>query len=264
MPKITAVMIDSREPEWVQKLKFGGVPVLVDMLPTGDVQAVTDDGHTLIIERKTADDFLNTLKDDRLFPQMARMVEIRNQQLASGQPVTSWPYLIIQEPITANHDGKVVTGRGVTGWTWPAVMGTLLSIQELGVAVMFANGQLDFEDSVLRLGKRNRAPQMRIMPPRMPNVLGPKAAFLAALPGVGIERVQDVLEWAGDSVAMALIGLTDLEIKSPVGFTLRRQIRAILGLADNENIEIVLQGEPNRVPVHADLSKLLTQEECNK
>lgn len=264
MPKITAVMIDSREPEWVQKLKFGGVPVLVDMLPTGDVQAVTDDGHTLIIERKTADDFLNTLKDDRLFPQMARMVEIRNQQLASGQPVTAWPYLIIQEPITANHDGKVVTGRGVTGWTWPAVMGTLLSIQELGVAVMFANGQLDFEDSVLRLGKRNRAPQMRIMPPRMPNVLGPKAAFLAALPGVGIERVQDVLEWAGDSVAMALIGLTDLEIKSPVGFTLRRQIRALMGLADNENIEIVLQGEPNRVPVHADLSKLLTQEECNK
>ena len=253
MPKITAVMIDSREPTWVQHLKFGSVPAMVAMLETGDVQAVTDDGHTLIIERKTADDFLNTLKDDRLFPQMARMVEIRNQQLASGQPVTSWPYLIIQEPLTANHENKVITARGVTGWSWPAVTGTLLSIQELGIGVVFANGQVDFEDSVLRLGKRNRAPAMRIMPAKMPNVLGPKAAFLAGLPGVGIERVQTVLEWAGDNVAHALIGLTDMEIKSPVGFTLRRQLRALLGLADNENIEIVLQGEPNRVPEHKKL-----------
>jgi hypothetical protein len=136
-------------------------------------------------------------------------------------------------------------------------MGTLLSIQELGVYVVFANGQLDFEDSVLRLGKRNRAPEMRIMPSRTPNVLGPKAAFLAALPGVGIERVQDVLAWAGDNVALALTGLTDMEIKSPIGYTLRRQIRSLFGLADNENIEVVLQGEPNKVPVHADLHSLI-------
>ena len=74
-------MVDNREPEFFQKLKFGGVPTMVTQLETGDVQAVTDDGCTLVFERKTPSDFLNSLKDERLFPQMARMTELRNAQL---------------------------------------------------------------------------------------------------------------------------------------------------------------------------------------
>ncbi len=240
MPNITAVMIDSREPDFFKNLKFGGIPTTVTMLDTGDVLAVTDDGHTLIIERKTPDDFLNTLKDDRLFPQMSRMVEARNQQIAAGETITHWPYLVITEPLTANHDGKVITDRGVTGWGWASVMGTILSIQELGVYVVFANGQNDYQDCILRIGKRTRNPEMKIMPARIPNVLGPKATFLASLPGIGIERVQELLDWSDHNVGHALIGLTDMQIKSPVGTALRRRIRDVMGLQDCENFEIVM------------------------
>jgi ERCC4-type nuclease len=244
MPQITGVMIDSREPDWIKSLKFGGVPVMVRMLDTADIQAFTDDGHTLLIERKTPDDFLNTLKDDRLFPQLARMVETRNSQLNNGQPVTSWAYIVIEEPLTADRNGKVITQRGVTGWSFASVMGTILSIQEMGVFVVYANGANDFQDCILRLGKRNRSTDFNLLPPRPANVLGPKAAFLAGLPGIGLERVMDILKWSDDNPAHALIGLTDMSIKSPIGMGTRRNIRALMGLQENENFDIVLtQGE---------------------
>ena len=89
MPQITALMIDSREPDNIKSMKFPNIPTTVTMLDTGDILAVTDDGHTLIIERKTPDDFLNTLKDERLFPQLPRMTEARNEQLSAGLPVTT-------------------------------------------------------------------------------------------------------------------------------------------------------------------------------
>lgn len=239
MSQITALVIDSREPESIQQLKFGGIPVLVDTLPTGDVQALTDDGHTLIIERKTPDDFLNSLKDNRLFPQLARMTEERNAQQLAGQPVTTWAYLVITDLFGANHDGKIITQRGVTGWSFASVMGMILSIQEMGVLVVFSNGEIDFEQCVLRLGKRKRDPEMKLLAPRPTNILGPKATFLASLPGIGIERVQEILDWSDNNLAHALSGLTDLSIKAPVGISLRKNIKALFGLEDNQSLEVL-------------------------
>lgn len=239
MPQITALIIDSREPDWVKSLKFEGLPVLVDMLPTGDIRALTDDGHELLIERKTPDDFLNTLKDERLFPQIARMTEQRNAQIAAGEAPTVWPYLVITEPLTSSRDGKAITQRGITGWSFAAVMGAILSIQELGVHVVYCNGDLDYQDCVLRLGRRNHNSVMRIMPAKIPNVLGPKATFLAGLPGVGIEAVQDILDWCDGNIAHALSGLTDLTIKAPVGIQKRKTIKTLLGLEDNQSLELV-------------------------
>lgn len=239
MPQITAIMIDSREPEWIQNLKFGGVPVITTLLDTGDVQAVTDDNHTLIIERKTPEDFLNTLREDRLFPQLARMTEIRNAQQNNCQSVTYWPYLVITEPITCNHDGKVITNRGVTGWPFSAVMGAILDAQEMGIFVTFANGQNDFQDCVLRLGRRDRSPEKSILSPRPAKMLGPKCDFLAGIRGIEIENSQKILERSGNNLSHALIGLVDLEIKMPVSLGVRKNFRALLGLEENENIEIV-------------------------
>ena len=236
---ITAIMIDNREPEYFQRLKFGGIPTMATMLDVGDVQAVTDDGCTLVFERKTPSDFLNSLKDDRLFVQMAHMSEMRTAAQSVGDALTYWPYLVITGPLLANGENKVVADGRVTGWSFASVQGAILSIQEMGIFVTWCNGDMDFEDCILRIGKRDRKPQMRILPSRPATMLGPKIAFVSSLPGIGIEKAQEILDWSGNIPAHALIGLTDMEIKSPIGLATRRRLRDVLGLSDGENIEIV-------------------------
>ena len=59
---ISAVICDSREPQWVQNLQFDGIPKTVEFLEQGDLMAATDEGELILVERKTPDDFLNSLK----------------------------------------------------------------------------------------------------------------------------------------------------------------------------------------------------------
>ncbi len=235
---ITALMIDAREPEWIQKLKFGGVPCMVTTLETGDIQAVTDDGCTLVFERKTATDFLNTLKEERLFPQLARMTELRNAQLYS-ESLNYWPYLVITGQFLPGANGKVVADGRVTGWSFEKVQGTLLSIQEMGIFVVFANGDLDYENTILRIGRRNREPAIKVLAPRPAKMLGPKFDFLAGIDGIEVAYAEKILTWSDDNVAHALAGLVDMEIKAPVPINVRRRLRDMLGLCEGENLEIV-------------------------
>lgn len=235
---IEAAMIDSREPVWIQKLTFGGVPTSVIELASGDVQAVTSDGHVLCIERKTPDDLLNTLREERLFPQAAKLAEPRLDQLLGNQPTTYWPYLIVTGPLHADANGRVHTERGETGWSLASVWGALLNVQEMGVFVTLCNGDADFERCVLALGKRERGPIQQVLPPRPAALLGPGHAMLTALPGIGVETASKLLTWAGGVPAHVLAGLVDLDIQAPVGETLRRRVRQVLGLRDREIFDL--------------------------
>ena len=244
---ITAVMIDSREPEWVQKLTFGGVPTSVTILDAGDLWVATEDGHTLLVERKTADDFLGSLADERLFPQMARMSEQRVAQSLKAEPVTSWPYLVICGQMTPTSNGKIVTDRGETGWNWSAVQGALLSFQEMGVMVVHAVNNQTFEQTVISIAKRNRSQTQGILPPRPGLMLGQGAALLATLPGIGPDRLSSIMQWSAGNVADALVGLADLQVNAPVGEITRKNIRRVLGLRDNQTLEIIDIGDKQHV-----------------
>jgi ERCC4-type nuclease len=235
---ITAAMIDSREPIWVQKLSFGNVPTIVAALESGDVRAVTDDGCEIVVERKTPDDFLGTLRDDRLLPQLAHLVEPRiNEQI--NNHMTTWPYLVISGEFQRGPNGKLITSRGQTGWNWDAVQGALLTIQEMGVFVTFCGGDEAFERCIMRLANRKRDPGMKLLPPRPPDILGAGAVFLSGLPGIGAERVMEVLRWAGNKPAHALVGLVDLDIAVPgVPVAIRKKIRQTLGLSDARTLEL--------------------------
>lgn len=235
---ITAIMIDNREPSWVQNLKFGSIPTAVVTLDSGDVEAVTDDGHIILVERKTPDDLLNTLREDRLFPQACRLAQQRVDQQLAGETVTVWPYLVITGMLSCSADGKVITEHRETAWSWSAVQGALLSIQEMGVFVVQCAGDSDFENCIIRLGKRSREAFQPVLPPRPAINLGHGAAIIASLPGIGIDRTQEVMAWAGNSVGVALVGLTDLEIPGPVGPAVRRKIRRVLGLQEDQTLEL--------------------------
>jgi len=69
-------------------------------------------------------------------------------------------------------------------------------------------------------------------------MLGPKDALLSCLPHIGIERSQEIMQWANWNLAHALVGLSDPEIPAPVGEKTRKDIRRFMGLTDNQTIEL--------------------------
>lgn len=218
---IAAVLIDQREPDGIKALTFGGVPTTVTLLDTGDLQVVCDDGTILCIERKTPDDMLNSLKDDRLFRQCSNM-----------RGISPWSYLVVTDTFGRGPNGKVITDRE-TGWGFSAVQGGILTIQELGVFVVFAAGEQDFEGCILRLAARDHSPE-KLLPPERPGVsLSMAEAFLCGLPNVGPERAAHLIDYCG-TAKMALIALTGPDVLPGIPSNVKTNARRVLGMTAGE------------------------------
>ncbi|MFA5466558.1 MAG: ERCC4 domain-containing protein [Candidatus Izemoplasmatales bacterium] len=230
---ITAVMIDSREPQWVKSLGFGGCPVVVTTLEAGDFWVSTDDNEILVIERKTPEDFLGTLGQGRLFVQGSLLQQQRN----AGK----WPYLLVTGEIRSNADGFAVIERRETKWRWNDIQGALLSMQELGVFVHFCNGDSDLEAAIVRLANRDRRPEMKVPPPRAGNHLSLQERALCALPGIGEEIVGRLLEFCGSAgAAIAVCTELNSSIKIPgIGPGMKNNIRFALGLNEGQELHLL-------------------------
>lgn len=220
---IAAAMVDTREPAWVQGLRFGGAPTIPAALDAGDVMVTCDDGAILAIERKQVSDLLNSIADERLFDQLRRL-----------RQTSQWAYLVITGELTADVAGKAVADGRATGWNYASVTGALLTAQEMGVMVVQVPSDDDFEVTVVRLANRSRGP-ITLTPARDASILGDGWAVVASLPGVGLERVKCVRE-VSDTPASAIQHLTDYgphALKIPnIGDGVRRRIRRALGLDD--------------------------------
>lgn len=232
---LTSVLCDSREPAWVQGLSFGDCVTSVTLLEFGDVLATTDDGQLLAIERKTSDDLLNSLKDGRLF-----------QQLAGLRQLTPFAYLIVTGTLWRGTDGHAVTERGVTGWSYQSVQAALLTCQELGVYVIHTSDD-KFADTVVGLGKRNRSDTIQQRPARRLNLLEPGEVVLAALPGIGLERVAALLSYAS-TPAHALAYLTDLDLNHHehipgIGPLTKQNVRRALGIEDGWELAMIFTAD---------------------
>jgi ERCC4-type nuclease len=220
---ITSILIDNREPQEIQDLKFADAPTVVTQLQAGDAVLNTKSGHILAIERKTPSDLLGSIQDRRLFHQCAAMREI-----------SDWRYLVIVGRLDVVQENQTRTdGYRVTNWNWDSVQGALLSVQESGVGVVQT---LDYKEALIRLSKRNRD-DVKIMP-------RPDAAFLAGLPGIRATRAMDLLAKCGNA-ASALDWLSnihdDYEIKiKGIGPNQKEAIHSLFGLGDKEYLTINL------------------------
>lgn len=227
---ISALILDSREPQWVQDLTFGNLPKAVTFLEQGDVLATCDDGSMLLVERKTPSDFLNSLRDERVFLQLANMLL-----------VTRWSYLMITGEFQRGPGGKVIVDRGETGWSWNAVQGSLLTAQEMGIYVTFCGGDSEYEGTVLRLGNRDHKSIKEIGPSKQPRILAINECIVASLPGIGIERLHTVLEYCG-TAAWSLCALTDKTSTIPgIQDGIKRRIRSALGLQEEQQLGVVIE-----------------------
>ncbi len=218
---IEAVLIDSREADWVKALTFGCSSVAVAMLDTADLWLTCSDGALVLVERKTTSDLLNTLRDDRLFPQLQAMRER-----------SAWSYLAICGTLYPGPAGKCYADGRESGWNWASVQGALLTAQEIGIHVLHVATDLDYEPAVIRLGNRERSP-LRVAPAREIGMLSEAEIVLTSLPGIGEQTATKLVEYCG-SAANALWALT-LE-EGPqipgVGSGIKRKVRRALGLED--------------------------------
>ena len=235
---LTAVLIDDREPVWVQEIKFGGVMTAVTRLESGDIWATTDDGTMLLFERKTVSDFLGSVTDNRLWVQLSGL-----------RAKSPWSYLVITGLMQPSPNGKVITDRGLTGWDWSSMQGVLLKVQELGVFVVQAPTDTEFEATILRIANRSRTPQMVLNPTRSSTVLSAGEQILAALPGIGLSRLNDLLDYCG-TVAWALAYLTDDKFPkevSGIGSGIKRKVREALGLEEGTVLSVICEETGQRV-----------------
>jgi ERCC4-type nuclease len=235
---ITSVLIDSREPPTYQ-LKDYGAAAVVTSLDVGDLWAATDDGHILVIERKTTDDLLASIKDDRLFTQVGALAEKRIQD------PTYFPYLVIEGRLAYDLQGMTITNRGVTGWNYNAVMGALVTVQEMGVPVVYCM-DADYANCIKRLGDRKRE-DVNVLPARAPKHLGDGAAVLLSLPGIGPEMLNRIWQETNGVVAHALWMLSDPEVECSVPKGTRKRIRKLLGLSERLDMAIDFNSQGQEV-----------------
>lgn len=224
---IQSILVDQREPPEIQHLDFGA-PKVITLLDAGDLWLAVDN-DMLIIERKTASDLLASIADGRLFDQCARM----RQQ-------SPWCYLVVAGQMRPNQAGYVIRDEyEVTKWRWDALQGALLTVQELGVSIVYCLPD-DFVGCVQRLARRARG-EVR-MQKQAPNFLSAGEAVLASLPGIGEERIDLLLDFSG-SPAWALSYLTTLGEPGVdgIGDGIKRRVRAALGLNESEILEVIIK-----------------------
>jgi ERCC4-type nuclease len=225
-----AVVIDAREAEWVRQLSFGGAPVTVDYLPAGDLWATCADGTVVAVERKTPTDFLGSLREDRLFRQIAGLVD-----------VTPRAYLVVTGHFLPRPDGRAVCWQGEDGtaplptsWGFDAIQGALLTVQDLGARVVSCAGDEAYGDTIRRLVGRDRGP-VRLWPLRPAVTVDDREAFLCGLPGVGPQTARALLAYCG-SPAFVLHCLTEegatSELPRGISASVRERARRLLELPD--------------------------------
>ena len=228
---ISTCIIDSREPAWVQKLRFGSAMTMVNALDFGDLLATTDDGVMIAVERKTTDDLLGSIKDGRIWPQLVGL-----------RASTPWAYVVVCGTLAPSTAGRVVTDRGETGWNWSSVQGALLRAQELGVFVTFAATDDAYEETVIALSARDHLSETVIAPAKTGVLMNTGEQILASLPGIGMDKVSRLLSYTGRP-CWALSFLTNLDAHERVpgiGPGTKTRIREALGLAANEELSVIL------------------------
>ena len=165
---LKAVILASTEPASIKALNYG-VPTMVQALPCGDAWLATDT-QTLVIERKTLSDLLASIRDGRLFDQAARLVS-----------QSKWCYEVITE-LPVVRSGYIFLNGKMTEWKWASVQGALLTLQEMGVEVVW--WQDGYVECLKWLAGRDRD-AVHVKPQKRDVIMqSPAETILCGLPGI--------------------------------------------------------------------------------
>ena len=230
---IRSLVVDSREPEWCKSLRFqGDIIAIASLLPVGDAWLACDDA-AIVVERKTLSDLCASVADGRLMNQAQEM-----------RGSSEWCYIVVTD-IPAVAGGNLVINGKASGWKWSSIQGALLTCQELGVPVIWCDGQARYGATLEWLATRDRG-GVRIAARREAVLESLAEKLLTAIPGIGGQRAAALLQYCGNA-AWALDYLTGMVGGEVVGVGKNTMVatRSVLGLEDGNKLAVVSMEETN-------------------
>ena len=173
------VLVDTREPETIISELQDKFNVVVTTLQHGDMLVPQYD---IVIERKTANDLIDSIKDGRLLNQCYNLARHK------------YRFLLIQGFIGHNRNSLVVADRFVCNMTYAALDGVLRTVQSFGVIITRCYYH-ELAEHLMRLIAWCK--KTHYIKPRTEFriVQDSRLDFLAALPGVGYDKAQKVFEY---------------------------------------------------------------------
>jgi len=223
---LKAVILDTNEVSknvapWLLDLDWG-CPVSKADLVVGDAWLATGDAQTLVIERKTMSDLLGSIDDGRLFTQAAAMVQ-----------QSAWSYEVVTE-LPVVRSGCVWASGKLTNWKWSSVQGALMTLQDIGVQVVWwPESKQGYADALKWLASRDRGP-VKVHPQKREVVMQSQAeAILCALPGISDHRASALLEHCRTAIEAIqfLCGSNGGNVPG-IGPGIRASTRQALGVPD--------------------------------
>jgi hypothetical protein len=189
--------------------------------------------RSIVIERKTPHDFLESIADGRLFDQARRLVEI-----------AKYPMFVITGFFGETSDGKVLIGKDTTKWSWWSIQMAIMRLQYAGCCIITVR-ENELGSCVGKLWnwlyEGPKLVRRKAIAPLIP--LPAEEEFLCGLPNIGPNKAHDVMQYTGN-LAMALHFLTDENSpdlpgrpenfgKATIG-----KIRDFIGVGDGESLVI--------------------------
>jgi ERCC4-type nuclease len=177
---IAVVYVDERErnskvPEY---LTAKGVTFLFKMLDVGDYII----GNTIGVERKTANDYINSIIDGRLFTQLSRLKEKYDKAI-----------LIIE-----GNTYKILKERKIHR---NAILGSYVTITfDLGVTILYSKDEEETAELIKRLSMYKPHNIVTTLTPRKPktdDILEWQKFILQCFPHIGSKIAQRILEYFG-------------------------------------------------------------------
>ncbi len=216
-------LVDYRERRFISIIEDIISPYEFVNLPVGDFLFIFDD-YGVLVERKSAQDFLNSMKTNRLWEQMHRIL--------AGE-VMGYP---IRRRLLLIH-GYLEDEIELSGFGWNHIMGAFMEIQfKYGIPIFVVENDDAIREFFRILIKREMEGKnegdiekrwMRVPPKRQMSEEEWKIYALSSLPYIGDKLARNLLEHFGSIEKIARANIIELKKVEGIGDKKAKQIYRI-------------------------------------
>ncbi len=211
------IIVDTRETQSavVRHLALKDINVVLKTLPVGDYVLSENVG----IERKTDSDFVDSLRDGRLFDELHNL----SQNFYT-------PLLILEgNPIIQS------------GYSKPAILGALASIViNMRISVLYTDSSentADLLDALLKKVHQDKTSSKKVYTKKTSTEAEAQEQIVSGIPGINLYRAQELLTAFSSVENIFNADVEDLEKVSGIGKKTAKKIREIAEFDYNKDIE---------------------------